>query len=379
MGQRSHWPRYRGVVLLAGVAAGPVAAEYAINLAPPATAIARQIYDLHTMVLWICFGIFLVVFLPMFYAIWRHRKSLGHQAHRFHEHPMLEMAWTAAPAVILVVMAIPTTQVVLAMKDTGASDISIKVTGRQWKWEYEYLGQDLKFISNSATPQAQIDNQAAKGEHYLLEVDHPLVVPTGQKVRLVFTAEDVIHSWWVPALGVKQDAVPGFIRDAWFTIDKPGTYRGQCAELCGVGHGFMPIVVEAVPPAQYAAWMTEQKTQLAAAKSSAQKEFALAELVAQGEKVYAANCAACHQASGAGIPGTFPALDGSPVVTGPPAAHLERVFKGRAGTAMQPFGKQLSDLEIAAVISYERNSWHNKTGDGVQPSVVAALRTSLGK
>lgn len=375
MGYPSRCSSYRGFALLAAATATPVAAEYGINLAPPATAIARQIYDLHTMVLWICFGIFLVVFLPMFYAIWRHRKSLGHKAHRFHEHPLLEMAWTAAPAVILVVMAIPTTQVVLAMKDTGASDISIKVTGRQWKWEYEYLGQDLKFISNTATPQAQIDNQAAKGEHYLLEVDRPLVVPTGQKVRLVFTAEDVIHSWWVPALGVKQDAVPGFIRDAWFTIDTPGTYRGQCAELCGVGHAFMPIVVEAVPPAQYAAWLAEQKTQLAAARSSAQKEFALADLVAQGEKVYVANCAACHQATGAGIPGTFPALDGSPLVTGPKAAHLERVFNGKAGTAMQAFGKQLSDLEIAAVISYERNSWHNKTGDGVQPREVAALHS----
>lgn len=373
MGQPSRWASLRVCVLLA--AATPAVAEYGINLAPPATGIAQQIYDLHTLVLWICFGIFLVVFVPMFYAIWRHRKSQGHEAHAFHEHPLLEIAWTAAPAVILVAMAIPTTKVVLAMKDTGASDISIKVTGRQWKWEYEYLGQDLKFISNSATPQAQIDNQAAKGEHYLLEVDRPLVVPTGQKVRLVFTAEDVIHSWWVPALGVKQDAVPGFIRDAWFKVDKPGTYRGQCAELCGVGHAFMPIVVEAVPPAQYAAWIADQKTQLAAAQSSAQKEFALADLVAQGEKVYTANCAACHQANGAGIPGTFPALAGSPLVTGPPAAHLALVFNGKPGTAMQAFGKQLSDLEIAAVVTYERNSWSNKIGDAVQPREVTALRS----
>ena len=376
MGHSSRWSLHWCCLLLVGATATPVAADYAINLAPPATNIARQIYDLHTMVLWICFGIFLVVFLPMFYAIWRHRKSRGHQAHPFHDHLRLEMAWTAVPVVILVAMAIPTTKVVLAMKDTGASDISIKVTGRQWKWEYEYLGQDLKFISNSATPQAQIDNREAKGEYYLLEVDRPLVVPTGQKVRLVFTAEDVIHSWWVPALGVKQDAVPGFIRDAWFKVDTPGTYRGQCAELCGVGHGFMPIVVEAVPPAQYAAWIDEQKTQLAAAKSEAGKEYPLAELVAQGEKVYAANCAACHQANGAGIPGTFPALDGSPLVTGPKAAHLERVFNGKSGTAMQAFGKQLSDLEIAAVISYERNNWHNKTGDAVQPLEIAALRTA---
>lgn len=373
MGHPSHLPIRRGLVLLAGATAQPIAAEYAINLAPPASGIAQQIYDLHTLVLWICFGIFLVVFLPMFYAIWRHRKSRGHQAHPFHDHPLLEMAWTAAPAVILVAMAIPTTKVVLAMKDTSASEISIKVTGRQWKWEYEYLGQDLKFISNLATPQEQIANQAPKNEHYLLEVDRPLMVPTGKKIRLLFTAEDVIHSWWVPALGVKQDAVPGFIRDAWFKVDAPGTYRGQCAELCGVGHAFMPVVVEAVPPAQFAAWIEAQKTQLAAAKTSAQKELPLAELIAQGEKVYAANCTACHQADGAGIPGTFPALDGSPLVTGPRAAHLERVFNGKAGTAMQAFGKQLSDLEIAAVVSYERNSWHNKTGDAVQALEVAAL------
>lgn len=379
MGHSSPCSGRRYLALLAGAGATPVAAEYALNLAPPATAIAQQIYDLHTLVLWICFGIFLVVFVPMFYAIWRHRKSRGHAAHPFHEHPLLEIAWTVAPALILIAMAIPTTQVVLAMKDTGASDISIKVTGRQWKWEYEYLGEELKFISNSATPQAQIDNREAKGEHYLLEVDRPLVVPTGQKVRLVFTAEDVIHSWWVPALGVKQDAVPGFIRDAWFKVDVPGTYRGQCAELCGVGHAFMPVVVEAVPPAQYAAWLADQKTQLAAARSSAQKEFALAELITLGEKVYATNCAACHQANGAGIAGAFPALDGSPLVTGPAAAHLALVFHGKPGTAMQAFGKQLSDLEIAAVVSYERNSWRNKAGDGVQPSMVAALHTPQGK
>jgi len=368
-----------GFALLAGAMAMPAVAEYAINFTQPTTDIARQIYDLHTLVLWICFGIFLVVFLPMFYAIWRHRKSLGHKAHPFHDHPLLEMAWTAAPAVILVAMAIPTTKVVLAMKDTSQSEMSIKATGRQWKWEYEYLGQDLKFISNLATPQDQIANKAPKNEHYLLEVDHPLVVPTGKKIRMIFTAEDVIHSWWVPAFGVKQDAIPGFIRDAWFTVDTPGTYRGQCAELCGVGHGFMPIVVEALPPDKFAAWIADQKTQLAAARSSAQKELSLPELVAQGEKVFAANCAACHQATGLGIPGTFPALDGSPIVTGPKAAHLSRVFNGKTGTAMQAFGQQLSDLEIAAVVSYERNSWHNKTGDAVQASEVAALRQNKGK
>lgn len=375
----SHFLIRCGAALLGGALAAPASADYALNLPKPASGIAQQIYDLHTLVLWICYGIFLVVFLPMFYAIWRHRKSLGHEAHPFHDHPLLEMAWTAAPVIVLIVMAVPATKVVLAMKDTGDSEMSIKVTGRQWKWEYEYLGQELKFASNLSTPQEQIDNRAPKGEHYLLEVDRPLVVPAGKKIRLILTAEDVIHAWWVPELGVKQDAVPGFIRDAWFTVDTPGTYRGQCAELCGVGHGFMPIVVEALPAEQFAAWMKTEKTQLAAAKADTRKELPLSELIALGEKVYATNCVACHQASGTGIPGTFPALDGAALVNGPKAAHLNMVFNGKTGTAMQAFGKQLSDLEIAAVVSYERNSWHNKAGDAVQPREVAALRAPPGK
>jgi cytochrome c oxidase subunit 2 len=366
------------LTVTAAVFASTARGEFAINLAPPATSLAGQIYDLHTLVLWICLGIFLVVFVPMFYAIWRHRKAAGYAARPFHENTRLEIAWTIAPFVILIAMAIPATRVVMAMKDTSASALSIKVTGRQWKWEYEYLGQDVKFISNLATGQDQIANRVPKGAHYLLEVDQPLIVPTGQKVRLVITAEDVIHAWWVPALGVKQDAVPGFIREAWFQVDQPGVYRGQCAELCGVGHAFMPIVVEALPPEQYAAWMSQQKTRLAAARADADadagKEYPLPELIALGEKVYASQCTACHQANGAGIPGAFPGLDGSPLVAGPKAGHLDRVFHGKTGTAMQAFGKQLSDLEIAAVVSYERNSWHNKAGDTVQPAEVAALR-----
>lgn len=366
------------MVLSAGTAP-PAWAAYEINLPPPATTIAQQIYDLHNLVNLVCLGIFLAVFVPMFYAIWRHRKSRGHSAQPFREHLLLEISWTVAAFLLLVVMAIPTTKLVMAMKDTGESAMSIKVTGRQWKWEYEYLGQDLRFISNLATSQEEMNDRAPKGEHYLIDVDRPLVVPTGQKIRLLMTAEDVIHAWWVPALGVKQDTIPGFIRDAWIQVDAPGTYRGQCAELCGVGHAYMPIVVEAVPPEQFATWLAEQKTLLAAAGADSEKDYALADLISRGEKVYLANCAACHQATGLGIPGAFPGLDRSPLVTGPKAAHLDLVFHGKAGTTMQAFGKQLSDVDLAAVVTFERNQWHNQLGDAVQPREVAALRRSAVK
>lgn len=363
-------------ILAAGLFPAAALADYRfpVSLPPPATEIARRIYDLNTAINWICFGIFLLVFIPMFYSLWRHRKSRGHPPAAFHEHHRLELLWTAVPFLILIGIAIPTTAVVIDMKDTSRPDMTVKVTGRQWKWEYEYLGQDVKFISNLATPRAQIDNQARKNEHYLLEVDKPLVVPTGRKIRLVFTAEDVIHSWWVPALGVKQDTIPGFIRDSWIRIDAPGTYRGQCAELCGLEHAYMPVVVEALPPARFAAWLEDQKVQLASARAAAEKEYPLAELVAMGEKVYAANCAVCHQAGGQGVPGAFPRLDRSPVVLGAPGAHLDVVFHGRPGTAMPAFGKQLSDVDIAAVVTYERNAWSNKTADLLQPRQVAVLR-----
>lgn len=357
---------------------GMARAEFALNLPAPATSLAHRIFDLHSLILWICLGIFVVVFVPMGIAIVRHRKSRGHAPYSFHDHPTLELAWTVVPVLILVGMAWPATSTVLAMKDTSAPDLTIKVTGHQWKWEYEYLGEDVRFFSSLATPREQIDNAQPKAATYLLEVDRPLVVPTGRKVRLVLTATDVIHSWWIPAFGVKQDAIPGFLRDSWFTVDAPGTYRGQCAELCGVGHGFMPIVVEALPPERYATWLQEQKAKAATSRESEAREFSLAELKARGEKVYKANCVACHQANGGGIPGTFPALDGSPIATGPQEAHLNRVFNGKPGTAMAAFGQQLSDLEIAAVISYERNAWHNASGVAVQPADIAKLRTQIG-
>ena len=358
----------------------PAAAELAINLPPPATAIARDIYDLHTTVMWICAAIFVVVFVPMFWAITRHRKSLGHRAARFHEHPWLEVTWTVIPVLILIAMALPATRTVLAMKNTEAADLTIKVTGYQWKWEYEYLGRDVRYFSVLATPQDALGPAPGKPPHYLLEVDRPLVVPVGRKVRLVLTSADVIHAWWIPAFGVKQDAIPGFIRDTWFAVDTPGTYRGQCAELCGTGHAYMPIVVEALPPEQFAAWLAAQQQQQEAARAhdlaASGKNWTRDELLARGATVYASHCSACHGTAGRGIPGAFPALSGSPVATGPLAEHLARVMDGKPGTAMAAFAGQLSDLEIAAVVSYERNSWQNHTGDLVQPAEVAARRSA---
>jgi len=357
---------------LAMAAADP----YQLNLPEPQTVIAQQIYDQHTMVLWICLAIFIGVFGVMFYSVVQHRKSKGYEAANFHHSTTVEIIWTAIPFLILVGMAFPATKTIIAMKDTANPDITVKATGYQWKWGYDYLtgeGEGISFLSNLSTPKAQIENAAPKGENYLLEVDNRLVVPVGKKVRVLLTANDVIHAWWVPALGVKQDAIPGFIRDVWFTVEKPGTYRGQCAELCGKEHGFMPIVVEAVTPEKYAQWVGEQKTKLAAATVDVNKEFTMDELKAEGEKVYAANCVACHQANGKGIPGTFAPLDGSKIATGPKGEHINIVMNGKTGTAMAAF-KHLSDVQIAAVVTYERNSWGNAAGDLVQPSEINQLR-----
>ena len=360
---------YSGLVLAA-------ADPHQLNLPEPQSVIAQQIYDMHTMLLWICLVIFVGVFGVMFYSVLKHRKSLDYPAANFHHSTTVEIIWTIIPIFILVGMAYPATKTVIAMKDTSSPDITIKATGYQWKWGYDYLtgeGEGISFLSNLATPKAQIENAAPKGENYLLEVDNRLVVPVGKKVRVLLTANDVIHAWWVPALGVKQDAIPGFIRDVWFTVEKPGTYRGQCAELCGKEHGFMPIVVEAVTPEKYAQWVGEQKTKLAAATVDVNKEFTMDELKAEGEKVYAANCVACHQANGKGVPGTFAPLDGSKIATGPKGEHINIVMNGKTGTAMAAF-KHLSDVQIAAVVTYERNSWGNAAGDLVQPSEINQLR-----
>jgi len=362
---------------LAGVSL--VQADMRLNLQQPETIIAHDIYELHTVILIICVIIFIVVFGTMFYALWKHRKSVGHTAQQFHENTTIEIIWTIIPFLILVGMAIPATKTVLAMKDSSGPDMSIKVTGYQWKWRYDYLKEDISFYSNLITPVEQIENRAPKGEHYLLEVDNPLVVPVGKKIDVLITANDVIHSWWVPAFGVKQDGIPGFVRDAWFKIDEPGTYRGQCAELCGKDHGFMPIVVEAVSEDKYKDWVAQQQGKKAQAQVASaadiNKTYTLDELKADGEKVYGKTCIACHMANGQGMPPTFPALAGGKIATGPVAGHIDIVVNGsKKNPAMVAWKNQLSDLEIAAVITYERNSFGNKLGDAVQPKQIAEAR-----
>ncbi len=364
-----------GAVLLA--LSGVAEAAYRWNLPTPVTRVATEIYDLHLVMMGIILVIFIGVFGVMFYSIYAHRKSVGHKAENFHESITVEIIWAIIPFLILIAVAWPATKSILNLKDTASPDITIKATGYQWKWGYDYLkgeGEGISFLSNLSTPQDQITGNAPKGEHYLLEVDNHMVVPVGKKVRVLLTSNDVIHAWMVPAFGVKQDAIPGFVRDTWFRAEKVGIYRGQCAELCGKDHGFMPIVVEVLSAEEYTAWVGEQKRKIAAAAEDPSKKWNLAELKARGEKVYAANCVACHQANGLGVKGTFPALDGSQVVNGPRGRQMEIVLNGKGGTAMAPFGKQLSDTDIAAVITFTRNNWGNKTGEVVQPSEIRSAR-----
>ncbi len=358
-------------------------AAYELNLKTPATEIASQIYDLHMLIVWVCLAIFVVVFAVMFYSLYKHRKSVGHQAAQFHEHHTLEIIWTIIPALILIVMAVPATKTIFAMKDTSAADMSVKVTGYQWKWEYDYLDKNVKFISNLATTQDQIDNKAEKSENYLLEVDNPMVVPVGKKVRVILTASDVIHAWWVPEFGVKQDAIPGFIKEVWFKADKEGTYRGQCAELCGKAHGYMPIVVEVVSEEKYNGWLVAKAEEAAAGAAGADKEWTKDELLAKGKTVYEKNCAVCHQATGAGLPPAFPAITGSKIALGAiygadgkylPDSHIDRLLNGKG--VMPAWKALLNDVEIASVITYTRQALGNAaTVDPVvQPAQIKAAR-----
>ena len=362
---------------LAAAAAAGAAQALEWNLQPAASAMSADIHSLHEYVMILVTVIFVGVFGFMFYACWAHRKSKGHPAAQFHENTTVELIWTVIPAIILVVFAIPVTKVVIAQKDTSAADVTIKATGIQWKWGYEYIkgeGEGISFVSTLTTPRDQIEGRAPKGEHYLLEVDNEVVVPVGKKVRVLTTAADVVHAWWIPALGAKQDAIPGFIRDIWFWADKTGTFRGQCVELCGKEHAFMPIVVKVVSQEDYSKWVGEKKQAMAAAQDDPGKTWSLADLIARGEKVYAANCVACHQANGSGLAAMkAPALAGNKVVIGAHNPPIDTVLNGRPNTAMQAFSKQLNDTEIAAVITFTRNSWGNKANE-VQPAEVKARR-----
>jgi cytochrome c oxidase subunit 2 len=351
------------------------------NLRPAGSTLAADIHSLHEYVMILCTVIFVGVFSFMFWSVYAHRKSKGHKAAQFHENTTVEILWTVIPMLILIGIAWPTTRTVVAQKDTSNPDITIKVTGYQWKWGYDYVkgeGEGISFISTLSTPRDQIENRAPKGENYLLEVDNELVVPVGRKVRMLTTAADVIHSWWVPAFGAKQDAIPGFIRDLWFKAEKTGTFRSQCVELCGKEHGFMPIVVKVVTQEEYGKWVGDRMKLIAAAADDPNKKYALDELKKRGGEVYAKNCVACHQPTGKGLPPAFPALDGSKVVLGPKDAQiatvLNGVLKNGTPTAMAAFGKQLNDTELAAVITFTRNNWGNKTGEAIQPADVKALR-----
>jgi cytochrome c oxidase subunit 2 len=357
-------------------------ADMQLNLTKGVTEVSNEVYDLHMLVLWICVVIGIVVFGAMIWSMIFHRKSKGVEAATFHESTKVEILWTVIPIVILIAMAIPATFTLINMENNDDSDITIQITGSQWKWHYKYFDQDIEFYSVLSTPRGQYENQSgeieAKGENYLLEVDKPLVIPVNKKVRFLITSDDVIHAWWIPAFAVKQDANPGFINEAWTNVPKPGTYRGQCAELCGKDHGFMPIVVEVKSEADYAACINEQAALKASAaeaeKASLNASASMEELMELGLTTYTAHCAACHQPSGAGLPPAFPALKGSPMATtGSIDGHIDIVVNGKAGTAMQSYAKQLSLKEIAAVVTYERNAWGNNTGEMVQASDVKAF------
>ena len=368
--------RFTGLLCLLLVSSHSMAA-YQLDMDPGVTSFSQGAYGIHQTVMWICVVIGVIVFGALIYSITHHTKAKGAVAAKFDDNVKVELAWTIIPTLVLIVIAIPATKVLLAMEDTSNSDMSIKITAYQWKWRYDYLAEDIGFFSNITTPdslsKATSDN-VVKDENYLLDVDNRMVVPINKKVRLLFTSSDVIHAWWVPAFGVKKDAIPGYINESWIKTDKIGTYRGQCAELCGTNHGFMPIVVDVVSEEDYSAWVSKQKVAAADAVASSSKTWAMEDLMIRGEEVYNTSCGACHQSSGEGIPGAFPGLKGSAIAIGDVAKHIDVVVNGVEATAMQAFGAQLNDADLAAVITYERNAWGNNTGDAVQPSDVKSAR-----
>lgn len=367
-----------GVILTSP--ANSAANPWQMNMYRGVTPISKDIYNLHMIAIMICAVIGVVVFGVMIYSLIYHRKSKGHKPASFHENTVLEIFWSIIPFLILVGLAFPATKVLMHMEDSSDSDVTIKVIGYQWKWQYQYLDQGISYFSQLSTPYAEIHNQKPKGQWYLLEVDKPLVVPIHKKIRFLVTSNDVVHSWWVPELGVKRDAIPGFMHEAWARIEKPGTYRGQCTELCGINHGFMPIVVQAVTEDQFKQWVASQPHVNGNLNSNDKTQVGFNsltrdELMVRGKEKYELICAACHRADGKGLPPMYPALKGSSVAVGRPISrHIEMILNGVPGTAMQPYAMQLSDEDIAAIVTYERNAWENNTNDEVQASEVAAVR-----
>jgi cytochrome c oxidase subunit 2 len=365
-------------VVLACASTG-LQAAWELNMPEGITGISRDTYNLHMIIFGICVLIGVVVYGVLAYSLIVYRKSKGAVPAKFHHSTKLEVLWTAIPFVILIGMAIPSTQVLTQIYDASEAELDILVTGYQWRWQYRYLteeGEEVVFFSNLATPDEQIYNVADKGENYLLEVDEPLVIPVNRKVRFLLTSADVIHSWWVPDFAVKKDAVPGFINESWVVAEQTGTYRGQCTELCGQDHGFMPVVVNVVEQEEFDAWLAEKQAAAAAIAELASQDFTLEQLVEQGQTVYNTYCVACHQANGQGLPPAFPALAGSPIATGPIANHASIVLNGVPGTAMAAYGAQLNPVDLAAVITFERNAFGNSTGDMISPVEILELQAA---
>ena len=352
-------------------------ADWTVNMREGVTAISRDVYSLHMIIFWVCVVIGVLVFGVMILSMLMHRKSLGVKPADFHHSTKLEIMWTIIPVVILVVMAIPSTATLTAMYDASDADIDIEVRGLQWKWQYTYLNDDpekeVKFISSLLTPSEEIYNDARKRENYLLDVDNEVVIPINKKIRFLITSQDVIHAWWVPDFAVKKDAIPGFVHESWAIVEEPGIYRGQCAELCGKQHGFMPIVVRAVEQAEYEEWLVGKQEEAKAVFETVGKEWTQEELMVKGEEVYTRVCSVCHQANGQGLPPAFPSLVGTGLAVGSMQEHIDIVLHGKAGTAMQSFSSQLNAAEIAAVVIYERNAWGNDMGDMIQPREINAM------
>ncbi|WP_249976714.1 cytochrome c oxidase subunit II [Vreelandella olivaria] len=365
---RSPWRWLLSVTFIASI---PQAQASGWNMPVGVTDISRDIYGLHMTIFWVCVVIGVIVFGVMFYSLFRYRHSKGAKAAHFHEHTSVEVLWTAIPVVILIGMAVPATATLKNMYDTSQADLDIMITGQQWRWRYEYLGEDVAFTSNMSTPWEQIRGEEPRGEHYLLDVDEPLVLPINRKVRFLMTSDDVIHSWWVPELAVKQDTIPGFINENWVQINEPGIYRGQCAELCGVNHAFMPVVVHAVEEDEFEVWLAERKEAAEQEAMGIDREWELAELMERGEAVYRAICSSCHQPEGQGAPPAFPALANNEQLISDLDWHIDLVVNGVSGTAMPAFRSTLNPVEIAAVVTFTRNSWGNDTGDAVQPSTIS--------